>query len=108
MHADPEDPDDSDITMEVMAVIHIHKPPKKARRIAILNELLQEITMDTISSGKKRTYTAQAVDQNGNPAPVDGFYNWQLGEPGGVSLVPSSNTTTCDVLWMEPKTGITL
>lgn len=64
--------------------------------------------MVTISSDKKRVFSVQPVDAKGRPAAVDGIPSWDLAAPGGVTLFPSADGLTCDVVWLEPKTGVVL
>ena len=92
-------------------VIEISRPKKTkpAVRLLILDEQQKEIKqMVTISSDKKRTFSVQPVDAKGRPAAIDGVPVWVLAAPGGVQLFPSADGLSCEVAWVEPKTGIVL
>jgi len=87
--------------------VHIYPPKKSAVRLKILDEFKKEITsMVTISSDKKRVFSVQPVDSKGRPAAIEGIPEWNLSTPGGVSLFPSADGLSCEVVWVEPKTGI--
>jgi len=76
------------------------KGKNRAKRFKFYNEEGEEITMDTISVDNKRTITVQPVDAKGRPAPIDGVPVWTVSPEGGVSLFPSPDGLSCDVVWM--------
>lgn len=76
------------------------KPPKKAKRIAILNnQTNQEIKMDTIHLGSERVYTAEGRDAQNNPAPLlaGDVPVWTVSPTGVVSLFPTSDGLSCEI-----------
>lgn len=77
------------------------KPPKKAKRIAILNNQTgQEIKMDIITLGKERVYTAEGRDAQNNPAPLlaGDVPVWSASPTGIVTLFPTSDGMSCEVV----------
>ena len=75
-----------------------------AVHIQIRNEKGKVISMDQISSDKKRTLTGVPVDAKGRPASIDGIIEWSVAPAGMVALFPASDGKTCDAVWMGPGT----
>lgn len=76
------------------------------RLILYDQEINQEVTqMVIINPDKKRTFSIKPVDAKGRPAKVDGVPEWTVAPEGGVSLFPSADGLSCDVVWLAPKDG---
>lgn len=82
------------------------RPIRKAARLKILDENQEEIlAMVTISADKKRIFSVQPIDSKGRPAAIDGVPVWTVSPEGGVTLFPSSDGLSCEVVWLAPKQG---
>jgi hypothetical protein len=62
-------------------------------------------SMVTINADKKRKFTVSPVDARGRVARIDGIPEWSVTPQGGVSLFPSADGLSCDVIWLAPLAG---
>lgn len=78
--------------------------PTVAVRLKMLDENKKEITMGlTIAADKKRTLSIAPVDAKGRPAKIDGVPVWDVTPTGGVSLFPSTDGLSCDIVWLDAR-----
>jgi hypothetical protein len=76
---------------------------RDAARLQVLDESRKEImSMVTINADKKRTFTVAPVDAKGRPARIDGIPEWTVTPEGGVTLFPTTDGLSCDVVWQAP------
>ncbi len=80
------------------------RPRPKAVRIKFVNSSHKEISMLKMSAVQKSTVSIKPVDIKGNPAAVDGVPVWGVSADGTVSLFPSDDGLSCDVVGVAPGT----
>lgn len=86
----------------LLAILNDVLFPQPAVRFTFFNSSHKEICMLKLSTIQKSTIGIKPVDKKGNPAPVDGVPVWDVSAPGSVSLFPSADGMSCDVLGIAP------
>lgn len=72
--------------------------------LKMFDEMKKEITMGlTIAADKKRTLSISPVDAKGRPAKVDGIPVWEVNPTGGVTLFPTTDGMSCDIVWIDAR-----
>jgi len=88
--------------LRIDVVVSLVKKSRKAIRFKFFDEKGTELTMQiTLAADKKRTLSIQPVDAKGRPANIDGVPVWDVTPTGGLTLFPSNDGLSCDIVWVQ-------